>query len=210
MTHRKHDLTQLTFQTESRHKYVLIAVWDQELSLVNLNTEFKNLLWWCLQNLEEDFSHVSAESHPHFFFFLLQVAPLSGSLNGDLLMSSGLTSPASISELPLPPKPLVRASLSVAPADYADRPEVLLRRGDELFHSDAEDGGAAPPAQHNQPAAQTAGGAAADPHQARRLQWQRERSQERQGFTSHRQHRWAVRLSMYSFTWSQSWHQGFF
>ena len=78
--------------------------------------------------LEEDFSHVSAESHPHFFFFLFQVAPLSGSLNGDLLMSSGLTSPASISELPLPPKPLVRASLSVAPADYADRPEVLLRR----------------------------------------------------------------------------------
>uniref|UniRef100_A0AAQ5YA55 Rho/rac guanine nucleotide exchange factor (GEF) 18b n=1 Tax=Amphiprion ocellaris TaxID=80972 RepID=A0AAQ5YA55_AMPOC len=33
-----------------------------------------------------------------------------------------------IPDLPLPPKPLVRASLSVAPADYPERPEVTLRR----------------------------------------------------------------------------------
>ncbi|XP_047198822.1 rho guanine nucleotide exchange factor 18 isoform X3 [Hippoglossus stenolepis] len=58
----------------------------------------------------------------------IEVAPLSGSLNGELLMSSGLTSSASVSELPLPPKPLVRASMSVAAADYAERPEVMLRR----------------------------------------------------------------------------------
>lgn len=43
-------------------------------------------------------------------------------------MSSGLTSSTSISDLPLPPKPLVRASLSVAPADYPERPELMLRR----------------------------------------------------------------------------------
>lgn len=49
-----------------------------------------------------------------------QVAPLSGSLNGELLLSSGGSD--------LPPKPLVRGSLSVAPADYPERPEVLLRR----------------------------------------------------------------------------------
>ncbi|XP_039984340.1 rho guanine nucleotide exchange factor 18 isoform X2 [Xiphias gladius] len=58
----------------------------------------------------------------------IEVAPLSGSLNGELLMSSGLTSSTSISDLPLPPKPLVRASLSVAPADYPERPELMLRR----------------------------------------------------------------------------------
>nr|XP_019936690.1 PREDICTED: rho guanine nucleotide exchange factor 18-like isoform X1 [Paralichthys olivaceus] len=58
----------------------------------------------------------------------IEVTPLSGSLNGELLMSSGLTSTTSVSEHPLPPKPLVRASLSVAPADYAERPEVMLRR----------------------------------------------------------------------------------
>uniref|UniRef100_UPI0037E91E3C rho guanine nucleotide exchange factor 18 n=1 Tax=Semicossyphus pulcher TaxID=241346 RepID=UPI0037E91E3C len=58
----------------------------------------------------------------------IEVAPLSGSLNGELLMASGLASSTSISELPLPQKPLVRASLSVAPADYPERPEVLLRR----------------------------------------------------------------------------------
>ncbi|XP_076008957.1 rho guanine nucleotide exchange factor 18 [Genypterus blacodes] len=60
----------------------------------------------------------------------IEVAPLSGSLNGELLVSSGLTASASASELPLslPPKPLVRGSLSVAPADYPERPEVLLRR----------------------------------------------------------------------------------
>lgn len=53
---------------------------------------------------------------------------MSGSLNGDLLLSSGLTSSTSVSDLPLPQKPLVRASLSVAPADYPERPEVMLRR----------------------------------------------------------------------------------
>lgn len=54
------------------------------------------------------------------FFPVLQVAPLSGSLNGDLLMSSGSTD--------LPPKPLVRGSMSVAQADYPERPEVIVRR----------------------------------------------------------------------------------
>ncbi|KAM9849059.1 rho guanine nucleotide exchange factor 18 [Aulostomus maculatus] len=58
----------------------------------------------------------------------IEVAPLSGSLNGELLMSSGLVGSSSISDLPLPQKPLVRASLSVAPADYPERPEVILRR----------------------------------------------------------------------------------
>ena len=43
-------------------------------------------------------------------------------------MSSGLTSTASVSDLPLPQKPLVRASQSMAPADYSERPEVMLRR----------------------------------------------------------------------------------
>ncbi|XP_056133243.1 rho guanine nucleotide exchange factor 18 [Lampris incognitus] len=61
----------------------------------------------------------------------IEVAP--GSVNGELLKSSGvssssLTSSSSIADLPLPPKPLVRASMSVAPADYAERPEVTLRR----------------------------------------------------------------------------------
>ncbi|KAI3368754.1 hypothetical protein L3Q82_025742, partial [Scortum barcoo] len=58
----------------------------------------------------------------------IEVAPLSGSLNGELLMSSGLATSTSASDLPLPQKPLVRASLSVAPADYPERPEVMLRR----------------------------------------------------------------------------------
>ncbi|XP_034386005.1 rho guanine nucleotide exchange factor 18 isoform X3 [Cyclopterus lumpus] len=58
----------------------------------------------------------------------IEVAPLSGSLNGELLMSSGLNTFPSVSDLPLPQKPLVRASLSVAPADYPERPEVMLRR----------------------------------------------------------------------------------
>lgn len=57
---------------------------------------------------------------------LLQVAPLSGSLNGELLASSGLVS--GVSDLPVLQKPLVRGSLSVAPADYPERPEVMLRR----------------------------------------------------------------------------------
>uniref|UniRef100_A0AAQ5Y4V5 Rho/rac guanine nucleotide exchange factor (GEF) 18b n=1 Tax=Amphiprion ocellaris TaxID=80972 RepID=A0AAQ5Y4V5_AMPOC len=55
----------------------------------------------------------------------IEVAPMSGSLNGELLSSS---SSSGIPDLPLPPKPLVRASLSVAPADYPERPEVTLRR----------------------------------------------------------------------------------
>lgn len=59
---------------------------------------------------------------------LLQVVPLSGSLNGDLLLSSGLAASTGVSDLPLPQKPLVRGSLSVAPADYQERPEVTLRR----------------------------------------------------------------------------------
>ncbi|TNM88028.1 hypothetical protein fugu_006249 [Takifugu bimaculatus] len=54
----------------------------------------------------------------------IEVAPMSGSLNGELLASSGLAAIAS----DLPPKPLVRGSLSVAPADYPERPEVTLRR----------------------------------------------------------------------------------
>ncbi|XP_075341502.1 rho guanine nucleotide exchange factor 18 isoform X2 [Odontesthes bonariensis] len=58
----------------------------------------------------------------------IEVAPLSGSLNGELLSSSVLTSSTSVSDSPLPQKPLVRASLSVAPADYPERPEVTLRR----------------------------------------------------------------------------------
>ncbi|XP_072245594.1 rho guanine nucleotide exchange factor 18 isoform X1 [Leuresthes tenuis] len=58
----------------------------------------------------------------------IEVAPLSGSLNGELLSSSVLSSSTSVSDSPLPQKPLVRASLSVAPADYPERPEVLLRR----------------------------------------------------------------------------------
>ncbi|XP_054644706.1 rho guanine nucleotide exchange factor 18 isoform X3 [Dunckerocampus dactyliophorus] len=58
----------------------------------------------------------------------IEVGPLSGSLNGELLLSSGLSSSSSLSEAPLPQKPLVRGSLSVAPADYPERPEVTLRR----------------------------------------------------------------------------------
>lgn len=56
------------------------------------------------------------------------MAPLSGSLNGELLLASGLASSTGASDLPAPQKPLVRGSLSVAPADYTDRPEVMLRR----------------------------------------------------------------------------------
>lgn len=41
-------------------------------------------------------------------------------------MSPGLV--ASVSDLPLPQKPLVRGSRSVSPADYAERPEVMVRR----------------------------------------------------------------------------------
>lgn len=53
---------------------------------------------------------------------------MSGSLNGELLLSSGLTSSTSSSDPPLPQKPPVRSSLSVSPADYPERPEVMLRR----------------------------------------------------------------------------------
>ncbi|KAM8889606.1 rho guanine nucleotide exchange factor 18 isoform 3-T3 [Synchiropus picturatus] len=55
----------------------------------------------------------------------IEVAPMSGSLNGELLCSSGVTSSATSD---VPHKPLVRSSLSVAPADYAERPEVTVRR----------------------------------------------------------------------------------
>lgn len=51
------------------------------------------------------------------------MAPLSGSLNGELLSGSTGVSDSSLSH-----KPLARTSLSVAPADYAERPEVTLRR----------------------------------------------------------------------------------
>lgn len=57
---------------------------------------------------------------------LLQVAPMCGSLNGELLASSSALASSASSDLP--PRPLVRSSLSVAPADYPERPEVLLRR----------------------------------------------------------------------------------
>uniref|UniRef100_A0A1A7YMC8 Rho/rac guanine nucleotide exchange factor (GEF) 18b n=1 Tax=Iconisemion striatum TaxID=60296 RepID=A0A1A7YMC8_9TELE len=53
----------------------------------------------------------------------IEVAPLSGSLNGELLSSS-----TGLSDLPLSHKPIARGSLSVAPADYPERPEVTLRR----------------------------------------------------------------------------------
>uniref|UniRef100_A0A1A8P4Z3 Rho/rac guanine nucleotide exchange factor (GEF) 18b n=1 Tax=Nothobranchius rachovii TaxID=451742 RepID=A0A1A8P4Z3_9TELE len=53
----------------------------------------------------------------------IEVAPLSGSLNGELLSSS-----TAVSDLPLSHKPIVRGSLSVAPADYPERPEVTPRR----------------------------------------------------------------------------------
>lgn len=52
---------------------------------------------------------------------------MCGSLNGELLASSA-SSASSTLPSDLPPKPLVRSSLSVAPADYPERPEVLLRR----------------------------------------------------------------------------------
>ncbi|XP_037106534.1 LOW QUALITY PROTEIN: rho guanine nucleotide exchange factor 18 [Syngnathus acus] len=58
----------------------------------------------------------------------IEVAPMSGSLNGELLLSSGLSSSPGLSDKPLPPKSLVRGSMSVAPADYPERPEVTLRR----------------------------------------------------------------------------------
>ncbi|XP_024135061.1 rho guanine nucleotide exchange factor 18 isoform X2 [Oryzias melastigma] len=54
----------------------------------------------------------------------IEVAPLSGSLNGELL--SSLSSSSIDSQISH--KPLVRGSLSVAPADYAERPEVTVRR----------------------------------------------------------------------------------
>lgn len=53
---------------------------------------------------------------------------MSGSLNGELLSSSGLAGSTCISELPHSQKPIVRASLSVAQADYPERPEVAVRR----------------------------------------------------------------------------------
>uniref|UniRef100_A0A3Q2P0J3 Rho/Rac guanine nucleotide exchange factor 18 n=1 Tax=Fundulus heteroclitus TaxID=8078 RepID=A0A3Q2P0J3_FUNHE len=53
----------------------------------------------------------------------IEVAPMSGSLNGELLSSS-----TCISDLPHSQKAMVRGSLSVAQADYAERPEVTVRR----------------------------------------------------------------------------------
>ncbi|CAL8254312.1 unnamed protein product [Merluccius merluccius] len=63
----------------------------------------------------------------------VEVAPLSGSLNGELLMKSGeggASHPtASVtSDLPVSQKPPVRSSMSMTPADYPERAEVLLRR----------------------------------------------------------------------------------
>uniref|UniRef100_A0A3B3XRH3 Rho/rac guanine nucleotide exchange factor (GEF) 18b n=1 Tax=Poecilia mexicana TaxID=48701 RepID=A0A3B3XRH3_9TELE len=50
------------------------------------------------------------------------------SLNGDLISSSGLSGSTCVSESPHSQKPVVRGSLSMAQADYPERPEVLLRR----------------------------------------------------------------------------------
>uniref|UniRef100_A0A3B3UW71 Rho/Rac guanine nucleotide exchange factor 18 n=1 Tax=Poecilia latipinna TaxID=48699 RepID=A0A3B3UW71_9TELE len=58
----------------------------------------------------------------------IEVAPMSGSLNGDLISSSGLSGSTCVSESPHSQKPVVRGSLSVAQADYPERPDVLLRR----------------------------------------------------------------------------------
>ncbi|KAM4575042.1 rho guanine nucleotide exchange factor 18 isoform 1-T1 [Fundulus diaphanus] len=58
----------------------------------------------------------------------IEVAPMSGSLNGELLSSSGLSGSTCISDLPHSQKAMVRGSLSVAQADYAERPEVTIRR----------------------------------------------------------------------------------
>uniref|UniRef100_A0A3P8Y1P4 Rho/rac guanine nucleotide exchange factor (GEF) 18b n=1 Tax=Esox lucius TaxID=8010 RepID=A0A3P8Y1P4_ESOLU len=65
-----------------------------------------------------------------FSAFPSQVVPLSGSLNGDLLLSGGAIGPCQpelAHTLPLPQKAPVRPSLSVAPADYAERPDVPQR-----------------------------------------------------------------------------------
>ncbi|CAB1323810.1 unnamed protein product [Coregonus sp. 'balchen'] len=54
--------------------------------------------------------------------------PLSGSLNGGLLLGVGSSVGSDFSHtLPLPQKALVRPSHSVAPSDYLERPEVLPR-----------------------------------------------------------------------------------
>ncbi|XP_054903492.1 rho guanine nucleotide exchange factor 18 isoform X1 [Poeciliopsis prolifica] len=58
----------------------------------------------------------------------IEVAPMSGSLNGDLISSSGLSSSTCVPELPHSQKPVARGSLSVAQADYPERPELMLRR----------------------------------------------------------------------------------
>ncbi|KAM4738432.1 rho guanine nucleotide exchange factor 18 [Anableps anableps] len=58
----------------------------------------------------------------------IEVAPMSGSLNGELISSSGLSGSTCVSELPHSQKAVVRASLSMAQADYPERPEVTLRR----------------------------------------------------------------------------------
>lgn len=76
----------------------------------------------------EDVSAANTCRKITYIFVLLKVAPLSGSLNGELLSPPGLSSSTSVSDLPLSHKPLVRASLSVTPADYPERPEVTPRR----------------------------------------------------------------------------------
>ncbi|XP_041696544.2 rho guanine nucleotide exchange factor 18 isoform X2 [Coregonus clupeaformis] len=58
----------------------------------------------------------------------IEVMPLSGSLNGGLLLGVGSSVGSDLSHtLPLPQKALVRPSPSVAPSDYLERPEVLPR-----------------------------------------------------------------------------------
>ncbi|KAK6313700.1 hypothetical protein J4Q44_G00151590 [Coregonus suidteri] len=58
----------------------------------------------------------------------IEVMPLSGSLNGGLLLGVGSSVGSDFSHtLPLPQKALVRPSHSVAPSDYLERPEVLPR-----------------------------------------------------------------------------------
>ncbi|MEQ2164013.1 hypothetical protein GOODEAATRI_002148 [Goodea atripinnis] len=72
--------------------------------------------------------HVFLNLGQCFSYRVVMVAPMSGSLNGELISSSGLTGSTCVSELPHPQKPTVRASLSMAQADYPERPEVTVRR----------------------------------------------------------------------------------
>ncbi|XP_056459524.1 rho guanine nucleotide exchange factor 18-like isoform X3 [Gadus chalcogrammus] len=56
----------------------------------------------------------------------IEVAPLSGSLNGELLLKSGDGS--ATPDPPAAQKPPGRSSMSMAPADFQERPESSLRR----------------------------------------------------------------------------------